>query len=153
MAVQTALVAHSMSWADHVCAAAQLSTPAARSHTRALFALLAPLTHLTPLSVLSAGATTAPPYATQCTTLLRFFQLLSGLGALVLQAAMQAELHAAHQRQRRSACLSPERGVSARLYAAVHALANPALQPQLWLAAALIVGLCWQLALGLSLPA
>lgn len=151
---QAALVAHSMSWAGHMCTAQRLAAPAARAHTRALFALLAPLGHLSPLSPLfDADGLGAPPDATQCATLLRFFQLSSGLAGLVWQAGTQAQLHAAHQWQRHEAGLPLERGLSAHLYALVTDLAHPVLRLQLWLAAALATGLCWQLALGVSLPA
>ena len=152
MAAQVALLAHSMSWADHMCTAGQLAAPAARGHTRAVFGLLAPLGFLTPLPAFSTGHLPAPADAVQCATLLRFFQLTTGLAALLWQAVTEAELHAAHQQQRRQAGLQPERGASARLCAAVRAYADPEVRPQLWLAAALAVGLCWQLALGVSLP-
>lgn len=151
MAVQVALVADSMSWAGHLCTAGQLTAPAARAHTRVLYGLLGYVPLLLPLPMFSVSGLAAPADA-QCATLLRFFQLVSGLASLVWQAASQAPLHAAHQRERREAGLPPERGISARLYALVADYADPEMRPHLWLAAALAVGLCWQLALGVSLP-
>lgn len=143
---------HCMSWAGHMCTAQQLAAPAARAHTRALFAGLSPLSHVSPLPVISMGSLKPPEEEIQCATLLRFFQLGCGVAALVWQAATQARLHAAHQRQRREAGLPPERGGSACLYELLDALfADPLVWMHKWLAAALAVGLCWQLALGVSL--
>lgn len=152
MATQVALVANSVSWAGHMCTAQQLAAPAARAHTRALFALLSPLSHVSPLPVFSLGGVEPPAAEVQCATLLRFSQLVCGLAALVWQAATQARLHAAHQQQRREAGLPPERGASARILGILGELfADPLVRLQRWLAAALAVGLCWQLALAVGL--
>jgi len=131
------------------CTVSLLSHPTSQSLTHLVYSRLSLLSYLSPLPAsIDAGMEAIP----ECATTLRFFQLVIGaLLPLGWQAATEARLFRQHQEQRRRAGLQPERGLDARLYAAILVITEDEVaRPFFWLLAFMLLGLCWDGAAMLS---
>ncbi|KAI7844058.1 hypothetical protein COHA_002202 [Chlorella ohadii] len=139
---QAVLVGTTVRHARHVCGASSLSCPAVHAAVRRVYRGMQVAACLTPLPVWAALPDPSPE--DQCTALVAFFQLAIGLLLPVLwQVLTEARFFQLHQRERRAAGLSPERGPEAAVYHFVWQATMEGMGLQATMLAWILLSTCW----------